>query len=154
MLRRFLEVRYAGQLNELIVEVPSPVGDSFDIRRQFEDQYVAAFGPGAAWKDAPIEIVGCRLEATGRREQYTPAVLPPTGPVDPRAMRDVYWPQARGFVSTPIYSGRNILAGAVLAGPAVVEFPTTTIVIPPGWESRTDAVGNMILRKTGEGAMP
>jgi len=152
-LRRLLEVRYAGQLNELTVDVPSDVGESFDVRRQFEDQYVAAFGPGAAWKDAPIEVVGCRLEATGRREHYTPAELAPARPVDPRAMRDVYWPQAQGFVMTPVYTGRDLLAGAVLVGPAVVEFPTTTIVIPPGWESRTDPVGNMILRKNSEGAV-
>jgi len=153
LIRRFIEVRYAGQLNELTVEVPPRIEDAFDIRRKFEDLYVEAFGPGAAWKTAPIEIVGCRLEALGKREQFTPAVLPPASPIEPHSMRDVYWPQANGFVATPIYAGRNILGGAVLAGPAVVEFPTTTIVIPPGWDCQTDPVGNLILTKASEGAV-
>jgi len=151
-IRRFIEVRYSGQLNDVTVEAPPCINVNFDIRRKFEDLYVEAFGPGAAWKTAPIEVVGCRLEALGKREQFTPAVMPPATPIEPHARRDVYWPQAKGFVATPIYAGRDILSGAVLAGPAVVEFPTTTIVIPPGWECQTDLVGNLVLSKAPKGA--
>ena len=70
-MRRFFEVRYVGQLNELIVEVGADGGSPDRIRAEFERLYVEAFGPGAAWKDAPVEIVGARLEAAGLRRPAT-----------------------------------------------------------------------------------
>ncbi len=147
LFRRFIEVRYVGQLNELTIEVPLGFDGSFDIRRKFEELYVEAFGPGAAWETAPIEVVGCRLEALGRRQQFPLARLPKAGPIAIDTFRDVYWPQANGFVRTAVYQGQDLLAHAVLAGPAVVEFPTTTIVVPPGWRCETDPVGNLMLSK-------
>ena len=151
-IRRFIEVRYVGQLNDMTVEVPDHIDASFDVRSRFEDLYVEAFGPGAAWKTAPIEIVGCRLEALGKRQQFSPAKLAAAGTLERHATRDVYWPQANGFIATPVYAGSSVLAGAKLAGPAVVEFATTTIVVPPGWECNTDAVGNLMLSKQTDGA--
>ncbi len=151
LIRRFIEVRYVGQLNEMTVEVPGHIDDTFDIRHKFEELYVEAFGPGAAWKTAPIEIVGCRLEALGKRQQFSLANLPEAGSIKSHATRDVFWPQADGFVETPIYSGTVLLAGAMLDGPAVVEFATTTIVVPPGWQCKTDQVGNLMLNKKPEG---
>ncbi len=35
--------------------------------------------------------------------------------------------------STPVYDGAIIGAGARIAGPAIIEEETTTIVIEPGW---------------------
>lgn len=152
VVRRFIEVRYVGQLNDITVEVPDVIGSSFDIRGRFEELYVEAFGPGAAWKTAPIEVVGCRLEAIGKRPQFALAELAIADAIRPHSTRRVFWPQSRGYVETPIFDGKALLSGAEIVGPAVVEFPTTTIVVPPGWSSKTDRIGNLMLQKTTEGA--
>jgi N-methylhydantoinase A len=146
-MRRFIEVRYVGQLNELIVEVATTGDAAQHIRSEFERLYVETFGPGAAWQDAPIEIVGTRLEAVGLRNtcptEYN-AAASSSGRQPSR--RDVYWPQAGKFMPTAILDGAAA-PGSQLPGPAIIEYATTTITIPPGWTCTTDTVGNLLLKR-------
>jgi N-methylhydantoinase A len=150
VIRRFIEVRYVGQLNDITVEIPIELSDSFDIRSKFEELYVEAFGPGSAWKTAPVEVVGSRVEAIGKRRQFPLAILPKSGPTESHSRRMVYWPQTQNYVETSVFDGALLLADAEVIGPAVVEFPTTTIVVPPGWLCTTDGVGNLMLQKAGD----
>ena len=48
--------------------------------------------------------------------------------------RKAYFKELGGMVETPIYLGEELGYGNELSGPAVIEEPTTTIVLPP--ESR------------------
>lgn len=144
-MRRFVEVRYVGQLNELVIELPAMARGDFDIRAQFERQYVEAFGPGASWKKAPVELVGLRLEAIGKRKKFPMARREPTPPARQRATRQVYWPQVKGFTATAIYDGNLVGAGGKVSGPAVLEFPTTTILVPPDWLCLVDEFGSLTL---------
>ncbi|WP_428031628.1 hydantoinase/oxoprolinase family protein [Ancylobacter sp.] len=145
-MRRFIEVRYVGQLNELIVEVGADGGSADRIRAEFERLYVEAFGPGAAWKDAPVEIVGARLEAVGlRRTAPAGDVAQRPAPGKVAQSREVYWPQSRAFVTTAIVGGESVGPGTHLPGPAIIEYSTTTITIPPGWTCTVDAAGNLLL---------
>jgi len=70
--------------------------------------------------------------ATGEAPEY--ARLP--GVPDPgegeSATRDVYFPEG-GFVPATIVRRDAIAPGATLAGPAIVEFMDSTVVVPPGW---------------------
>jgi len=50
-------------------------------------------------------------------------------------------------MDTPIYEGALLGAGTCIQGHAIVEEPTTTIVIPPGFTCDIDQYGNYILRK-------
>jgi N-methylhydantoinase A len=52
------------------------------------------------------------------------------------------------FVSTAIYERARLPLGARLAGPAIVEQPDTTTVIPPGVVALVDDAGNLRLRTT------
>jgi len=53
-----------------------------------------------------------------------------------------------GFVQTPVYDSEKLKAGNVIAGPAIIEVPTTTAVIPKSWSCRVDSRGNYIVRRT------
>ena len=53
-----------------------------------------------------------------------------------------------GFVQTPVYDSEKLKAGNVIAGPAIIEVPTTTAVIPKSWSCRVDNRGNYIVRRT------
>ncbi|MBB3771926.1 N-methylhydantoinase A [Angulomicrobium tetraedrale] len=148
-MRHFVEVRYVGQLNDLVVEIPDLAIGGGEIRAMFEQLYVEAFGPGAAWDNAPIEIVGFRLEAIGLRNKYAVGDQP-VGPAPvPIASREVYWPQSGAYVATAIYRGGEVLTGARIEGPAILEYSTTTITVPPKWNCGVDRVGNLILKKSG-----
>jgi N-methylhydantoinase A/acetophenone carboxylase len=59
--------------------------------------------------------------------------------------RPVYWPQARDFRATPIFTYESLRPGNVVEGPAVIEGEYTTIVVPPAMLFTTDTQGLGIL---------
>jgi N-methylhydantoinase A len=146
-MRRFVDVRYVGQLNEMVVELPEKSVASFDIRNAFERQYLDAFGPGAAWEKAAIEINGLRLEIIGRRPRIKPTQLRLiSGHPMPASRREVYWPQISTFSDTAIFDGDGVGPSQEVRGPAIIEFATTTIAVPPRWSCQPDDIGNLMLR--------
>lgn len=52
-----------------------------------------------------------------------------------------------GFLMTPIYEGAGLKAGNVIKGPAIVEEPTTTVVIPKSWDCHVDKYGNHFVKR-------
>ncbi|MBQ3078207.1 MAG: hydantoinase/oxoprolinase family protein, partial [Clostridia bacterium] len=50
-----------------------------------------------------------------------------------------------GWLETPIYDRARLGAGAVIAGPVVVEEPTTATVVCPGQKLSVDKFGNLIV---------
>jgi N-methylhydantoinase A len=45
-----------------------------------------------------------------------------------------------------VYDGTKLLAGNVIKGPAIIEEPTTTVVIPPAFRCEVDGSKNYILK--------
>jgi N-methylhydantoinase A len=52
-------------------------------------------------------------------------------------------------IETPVYDGTRLGAGDVVDGPAVIEEPTTTIVVQPGWQARLDASSCYVISAQG-----
>jgi N-methylhydantoinase A len=50
------------------------------------------------------------------------------------------------FMPTAVYERARLPLGARVAGPAIVEQPDTTTVIPPGVSAHVDAAGTLRLR--------
>lgn len=87
------------------------------------------------WKVRAIgDIGGAGRRGAERRRQR--------GPVQPKGKRKVYIHEKGGLTAIPVYEGATIGAGAKLAGPAVIEEETTTILLLPGQTAKTDAYGN------------
>jgi N-methylhydantoinase A len=51
------------------------------------------------------------------------------------------------FVNTPVYDSSRLKPGNVINGPAIVEEPTTTVVIPRGFDCILDEYENYVIRK-------
>ena len=132
-IRRLAAMRYQGQNYEQ--EVPFREGGIDD--GALEDAY-ERYGQlysefyGYRLDGIPIELVRLAVIATGEAPEY--ARLP--GVPDPgegeSATRDVYFPEG-GFVPATIVRRDALAPGATLAGPAIVEFMDSTVVVPPGW---------------------
>lgn len=96
---------------------------------------------------ARVEIANVRLAAVGSVDKPGIAHSPPQGePGAPRSEREVYF-TGHGFIRTPVYWRDTLTQEQTVTGPAIVEQADSTTVIPPGWQSASDAVGN--LRLTG-----
>ena len=92
-----------------------------------------------------MSLLGVRQSGSrpgARRDQASPAVrsfkaasTPPGWcgtPADPRGHRRIHLDHWR---QVPVYDFRELAAGQVLAGPAMVESETTTVLLRPGDEA-------------------
>jgi len=152
-VRAFAEIRYCGQFNELSIPISADGPDNDEIsclRELFEAKYHDTFGPGSTWQGAQIEITGFRLEAIGvcrhGLERWRPAAPEPSGrPPAAHARRSCYWTEFNDQRDTDIYIGTSLGRDDSVRGPAVIEFATTTVLVPPQWACRCDELGNLHL---------
>jgi N-methylhydantoinase A len=63
------------------------------------------------------------------RQEQTPVT---SHVVQSHGQREVWWDGA-GTARTPIYDRDMLAPGAIVEGPAIIEAPDTTYVVPPGW---------------------
>jgi N-methylhydantoinase A len=132
-VRRLAAMRYQGQNYEQEVPFGSGEIDEGGLRDAY-DRYGELYSEfyGYRLDGIPIELVRLAAIATGEAPEY--ARLP--GVPDPgegeSATRDVYFPEG-GFVPATIVRRDALAPGAMLAGPAIVEFMDSTVVVPPGW---------------------
>ena len=149
VFKRTADMRYVGQFHEVETDMPSGKLDGEIVEaaagafaRKHEELYTFAM----PWK--AVEILTLRLKAS------TPSVpfdLPKVaqGDADPagafKRRRNCRF-NGRD-VDTPIYDGEKVLAGNVIAGPAIIEETTTTVVIPDAFVCSVDRYKNYVLTR-------
>ena len=98
--------------------------------------------------DHPVESVSLMVKAVGIRPPLSLAEEKGCeGNVKAaiKGQRPVYFIQARGFMETTIYSGEQLRHGDNVLGPAIVEEPQTTVVIPEDYQATVTKLGNYLL---------
>src|SRR5262249_1679989 len=105
-----------------------------------------AFGQGSGSREAGKEILTFRLTGTGLLK--TPdikaeRVQRSDGAHALKGQRDVYFQEARKFVSTRVYYVSKMQQGDELDGPAIIETPVTTIVVNPKDRATMDEYFNV-----------
>ena len=150
--RRFFTMRYRRQT----AGVEMPVSwDRFNAKRAaemlstFEKKYEELYGIGAGYTKAGIEISEIRVDAVGRvakprlerqRKTKTQAAAARKG------KRKVFFTRPeRKFVETQIYDYALLGAGTRIKGPAVIELPFTTTLVPPGFNVTVDDYANLVM---------
>jgi N-methylhydantoinase A len=153
-LEREIDMRYALQLAEVTAPVTGGPLDAAAIEAAaaaFEQRYADMYGADTGFREAGIQAITFRVRGTGVLP-FSPALpeIPAASSPDPAAAqtgsRPVCLDAAVGFTGTPVYDYRQLRAGHLLTGPAIVEVPTTTVVIPGGSTAAVDALGNLTIR--------
>lgn len=153
-LFREIDMRYTMQLAEVTTPVAAGPLDTAAIEAAaagFEERYAALYGADAGFREAGIQAITFRVRGVGALP-FSPALpeVPAAGSADPAEARDGTRPvcldAAAGYVDTAVYDYRRLRSGHVLAGPAIVEVPTTTVVIPAGHTGTVDRLGNLTIR--------
>jgi len=147
-LERYAEMKFRLQIH--LVEVPVPPGkltakSLAALEQAFIDKYERLHGKGSAFTSAGVEMGLLRVTARGRIRR--PSLLKrPASKQNPRSgHREVYWSGLRKKIKTPVYDWTKMGAGTKLKGPAIVQMPETTVVVPPGTAGHVDGYGNFIL---------
>ena len=157
---RFVDIRYALQINEVSVAVPLGVYNettAAGVLATFEQEYARLFGEGTGYADAGFVLTNMRMSARvpSKAAGLSTASASANGntpTVEPTRTRGVIWYEV-GLdpVETPVYDGTRVLAGSI-SGPAIVEFPSTTLVLRSGHRATVEPGGNIVVDTGGHSA--
>ncbi len=140
------DLRYVGQSSELAIPIR---GDRITadrlpaLREAFAREYATTYGYATG---EALELVNVRLVATGVRPHRLDfrAVRVAAGTPVTATRRLVSFDRRAAARETPVL-GRESVTASGQGGPLIVESYDSTVVVPPGWTVRRDAVDNLLI---------
>ena len=150
--RRFFTIRYRRQ--SAGVELPV-TWNRFNVKRMaemqsaFEKKYEELYGVGAGYAKAGIEISEIRVDGVGKvaKPRLSPRREKKSDIKAARKdKREIFFTRPdRKLVDTPVYDYARLGVGARIKGPAVIELPFTTTLVPPDHKITVDPYMNLIM---------
>ncbi|MDP6618534.1 MAG: hydantoinase/oxoprolinase family protein, partial [Nitrospinota bacterium] len=147
VIQRFVDVKFFSQSSFFTVEVPSGRIENLDqITQDFQASMKEAYGYTLPTGYAPTEVVNLRIVAAGLIEKPDLPRIDRKGSLDDarKPSREV-WFRDVGFVESAIFERKKLGVGAAVDGPAIIEQPDTTTVLPPGAHCKVDDYGNLVI---------
>jgi len=149
----FVQARYDRQQFEMEIQLPMgwmDTADDLDVLRSVFDaqcQRLYTFSR----PEAPIETMTWRLRVVADLPQPNVAWQGGTT-AHPVVRSATAYFAGYGLVETSVFKGETIPLGTKIVGPAIVEEPTTTIVIEPDTSGKLSRNGNYIFEIGGKNA--
>ena len=144
--------RYAMQVHEIItpVRAATPLDEEGleQLINDFETLYENRYGKGSAYRDAGIEMTQFRLSAAGRIDRPDVAAQAYTGSSPNAALtgrRRIFVNGHDSLTEADVIDFEKLQPGNIIAGPAVIHTPITTIVIQDGQQGQMDGYKNIII---------
>ena len=153
-IRRSLDMRYVGQVHECTVDIGTFKVDARSIEKikeAFHKRHEQLYTYSE--RHSTVEVVNIESTVYGRVEKPKRMAIAKGKPVANalKAHREAVFSADGKRVRTPVYDGALIGAGARIAGPAIIEEVTTTIVIQPGWVAALDESGSYLITRVRKG---
>jgi N-methylhydantoinase A len=141
-----VEARYPYQVWELDVPLPArQLDDVAALEQAFHATHERVFAVSE-----PGQRVEC-LTWKGRASVALPKPAAPraaTNGAGPRPVRSrPAWWGADEPRDTPVLEGEHLPAGSGVRGPAIVELPTTTVVVYPDWTLAVNEHGDFVMSR-------
>jgi N-methylhydantoinase A len=146
-----LDLRYLGQ--EFTLPVPVTLdqlkaGDHRGIRATFDAMYEQRYAHHSP--EEQVEMVNIRIAAVGQRTKLTFPSVARTAAATLAMQREVYFTSAEKPVLCPVYRREELGAGAVIAGPALIQEHGTTTVLFERDRCQVAESGELIIAVGGE----
>jgi N-methylhydantoinase A len=143
------DLRYIGQYHEVEIELPTGdivPKDTEQLAKVFHQKHEALYTFSLPW--VPIEIRVLRLIAKVQGQKID-LIRIPKGTKNPsnalKRTRECFFNGK--YTKTPVYDSEKLKAGNIISGPAIIEVPTTTAVIPRNFQCKVDDFNNYILTR-------
>lgn len=150
-IKRSLDMRYVGQVHECTVEI-----DLFEINERTVEQVKEAFHKRHeelftyCERHSAVEVVNIESTLYGLIDKPQAIRMTHAGDAASaiREHRPLVFSADGSSIEAPIYDGTKLGIGSVVHGPAVIEEPTTTIVIEPDWSAALHENGSYLLTRS------
>jgi N-methylhydantoinase A len=147
-----VEARYKSQVWTIDIPLPahrvSAAGTRekvFEVFHDLHERIFAVRDPGSA-----IEFLNWRARITIKLPRVEPKHEAATARIgEPTSKRQCYF-GGDGLMDTPVFKPADLPPGTRVRGPAIIEEPTTTLVVFPGMSAQVADSGNYLL-SIGEG---
>ncbi|MCA2380081.1 hydantoinase/oxoprolinase family protein [Agrobacterium genomosp. 3 str. RTP8] len=145
LIQRSLQMRYVGQTYEVDVDMPEGVLTAAMVPALAEAFHLAhkrEYGVSAT--EFPVAIVSVGVSAIGKlpaAPEFHPAEKSGAGSAP--AKRDVFFNGA--WIATDVFSSNRVESGQTISGPAIVEYPDSCAILPPGSHGEMDKYGNLLI---------
>jgi len=147
-LEHYADLKYYDQSVALTLNMPGEIKSlEEDVVNAYVKKQEMEFGYSMPAGFTDVELVNVRVSGWGEIPVVAPVeVIKEKGSAEDALLgkRKVYF--EGGFVETSIYNRSKLLLDAKIEGPAIVEEPNSTTVIPPGANAAVDGYGNIIIR--------
>lgn len=149
-LRRFVSMRFRRQTYGVEMALPwdrLDAGRVQELGRLFEAKYEDLYGKGAGYSQAGMEISTLRVDAVGQvpKPILTHDETRLANANEARKGTRLAFFDGR-FMDTTVYDYGKLGPKTEVTGPAIIEAPLTTIVIPPEYKGAVDTYHNVIIR--------
>ena len=149
-VRYSADVRYLRQIHELNLPVDEDLAECLkidELHRRFDGLHERLFGHRLP--EEPLEVVNLRVRCVARRPRPELPRTRMTGtvPPTPDGVRRAYSPGEMCFREFAVYRGDSLDGGCRLRGPAIVELPQTTLVVPSIFALCVDEAGSLALAR-------
>ncbi len=151
---RTADLRYFGQAYEVRVSCPRGTVDEAYATRvadAFHDEHRSLYGYDFRG-DQRQQVEWVNLRVSGIGPITRPEIRRQDPPVcwalaDP-PHRDVCFDADEGYRSTPVVARDDLVPGAALSGPVIIEEFGATVPVHPGFDVRVDDYANLIITRT------
>ncbi|MBT7267742.1 MAG: hydantoinase/oxoprolinase family protein, partial [Rhodospirillaceae bacterium] len=150
VVTRAADMRYVGQEHAVTVDLAINYFTEQDrdgIKAEFDQEHKIRYGTSAPAEKA--EIVSLRSAVTGLMQKPPLEEHLMKGEEIPQAAktgtREIFFSNETGFIDTPSYARKELLAGNKISGPAVIEEHASTTVLFPSDKLEVDGFGNLII---------
>lgn len=155
----YMEAHYPFQVYELAIDITDFLDENYNVTeesiKKMEDAFHAEHERTFSVKDDTyLECVYWRVKAIGKHERE--AVIPEQKlnkgdlayeKVKNYGTRKVYFKEFNDIKATPVFKGDSLVYGDIVHGPAIIEEPTTTVVILPGYRAEITKFNNYCIEK-------
>lgn len=155
----YMEAHYPFQVYELAVDITDFLDENYNITeesiKKMEEAFHAEHERTFSVKDDTyLECVYWRVKAIGKHERE--AIIPEQKlskgdlayeKVKNYGTRKVYFKEFNDIKATPVFKGEGLVYGDVVHGPAIIEEPTTTVVILPGYRAKITKFNNYCIEQ-------
>jgi len=144
LLRPGYRMQYMGQLNDL--EINSPVTSAKDANdwarlvEAFDETYARVYASAARSPELGFSVTGGIMRGVVMTNKPVLPEEPIAGPTPPKEARLGKRPfyRQKKWVEADVWHMEALKAGNRITGPAIIESPATTFVVPDGFETTID----------------
>lgn len=145
LLRPGYRMQFMGQLNDLEISSPiasaSTLADWNKMVKAFDDTYARVYASSASSPELGFGVTGAIMRGSVISSKPELPEEPDAGPVPPPSAKIGSRPfyRHKKWWDAQIWSMEALKAGNHVVGPAIVESPSTTFIVPFGFETYCDA---------------